>query len=76
MMSQKVSSDSRSPVVRASCAISSWVSSRPRCLGPVAERLDPVGAGVAEFGASLARGVVGAGTEGSSFSLLGHCTCA
>ena len=63
MMSQEASSDSRSPVVRASCAISSWVSSRPRCLGALAERPDPVGVGVAETGASLARGVVGAGTE-------------
>ena len=59
--------------VRASCAISSWASSRPRCLGPLAERPDPVDVGVAEVGASFACGVYG----GSSFSLLGHghCTC-
>ena len=60
MMSQKALSDSRSPVVRASCAISSWVSSRPRCLGPLAERPDPVGVGVAETG----------GTEGAPFRFL------
>ena len=69
-MSQKASSDSRSPVVRGSCSISSWVSSRPRCLGPLAERPDPVAVGVAEIGASLARGVVGAGTERAPFRFL------
>ena len=70
MMSQKASSDPCSPVVRASCAISSWVSSRPRCLGPLAEGPEPVGVGVAEIGASLASGVVGAGTEGAPFRFL------
>ena len=70
MMSQKASSDPCSPVVRASFAISSWVSSRPRCWGPLAEGPEPVGVGVAEIGASLASGVVGAGTEGAPFRFL------